>query len=118
MTELDVLKSAEDGFSFHWTKEGSRRQIKTTDDRPNTVSFPSVREEDFGHYQCEVKEAGKVVLNVCRALYNVENGKVIVTVISFNRIPVQIFVLIIKPVSENCIAGRSVVVVSRHPKSL
>ncbi len=82
-TELEVLKYAEDSFSFHWTKEGSRRQIKTSDDWPNTVSFPSVREKDFGHYQCEVKEAGKVVLNVCTALYNVENGKVIVTVISF-----------------------------------
>ncbi|XP_064385997.1 uncharacterized protein LOC135334642 isoform X2 [Halichondria panicea] len=52
-TELEVLEFAEDGFSFHWTKEGSRRQIKTTDDQPNTVNFQSVREEDFGHYQCE-----------------------------------------------------------------
>ena len=69
--ELEVLKFTEDGFSFHWTKEGSRRQIKTTDDRPNTLSFPSVREEDFGHYQCEVKDAaaGKVLLTVYRALY-------------------------------------------------
>ena len=76
-TELEVLKFAEDGFSFHWTKECSRRHIKTTDDRPNTVSFPSVREEDFGHYQCEVKDAaaGKVLLTVYRALYKKENGK-------------------------------------------
>ncbi|XP_064407679.1 uncharacterized protein LOC135352420 [Halichondria panicea] len=70
-TELKVLKFAEDGFSFHWSKEGSRRQIKTTDDRPNTVSFASVREEDFGHYQCEVKDAaaGKVLLTLYTALY-------------------------------------------------
>ncbi|XP_064407588.1 uncharacterized protein LOC135352329 isoform X2 [Halichondria panicea] len=70
-TELEVLKFAEDGFSFHWSKEGSRRQIKTTDDQPNTVSFPSVREEDFGHYQCEVKDAaaGKVLLTLYTALY-------------------------------------------------
>ncbi|XP_064387346.1 uncharacterized protein LOC135335731 [Halichondria panicea] len=70
-TELEVLKFAEDGFSFHWSKEGSRRQIKTTDDQPNTVSFRSVREEDFGHYQCEVKDAaaGKVLLTLYTALY-------------------------------------------------
>ena len=70
-TELEVLKFAEGGFSFHWTKEGSRRHIKTTDDRPNTLSFQSVSEEDFGHYQCEVKDqaAGKVVLNLYIALY-------------------------------------------------
>ena len=42
-----------------------------------TMSFPSVREEDFGHYQCEVKDAaaGKVLLTVYRALYKKENGK-------------------------------------------
>ncbi|XP_064389447.1 uncharacterized protein LOC135337439 [Halichondria panicea] len=69
--ELEVLKFAEDGFFFHWTKEGYRRQIKTTDDRPNTLSFLGVREEDFGHYQCEVKDAaaGKVLLTLYTALY-------------------------------------------------
>ena len=70
-----MLKFAEDGFSFHWSKEGSRRQIKTTDDRPNTVSFPSVREEDFGHYQCEVKDAAA--------------GKVLSTQLSTNRTQVS-----------------------------
>ncbi len=80
-TELEVLESAEDGFSFHWTKEGSRRQIKTTDDPPNTLIFQSVSEKDFGHYQCEVKEAGKVVLTVYKALYKKENGKQSVTVV-------------------------------------
>ncbi len=70
-TELEVLKFAEDGFSFHWSKEGSRRQIKTTDEQPNTLSFQSVSEEDFGHYQCEVKDAaaGKVILTLYTALY-------------------------------------------------
>ena len=76
-TELEVLKFAEDGFSFHWIKEGSRRQIKTTDDQPNTVSFPSVREEDFGHYQCEVKDAaaGKVLLTLYTALYKEDTSQ-------------------------------------------
>ena len=76
-TELEVLKFAEDGFSFHWSKEGSRRQIKTTDDPPNTVSFPSVREEDFGHYQCEVKDAaaGKVLLTLYTALYKEDTSQ-------------------------------------------
>ena len=75
--ELEVLKFAEEGFSFHWTKEGSRRQIKTTDDQPNTLSFPSVREEDFGHYQCEVKDAAaeKVLLTLYRALYKEESSQ-------------------------------------------
>ena len=75
--ELEVLKFTEDGFSFHWTKEGYRRQIKTTDDRPNTLSFPSVREEDFGHYQCEVKDAaaGKVLLTLYTALYKEETSQ-------------------------------------------
>ncbi len=72
-TELEVLQFAEDGFSFHWTKEGSGRQIKTTDDRPNALSFQSVIEKDFGHYKCEVKDhaAGKAVLTVYRGLYKV-----------------------------------------------
>ena len=75
--ELEVLKFAEDGFSFHWSKEGSRRQIKTTDDQPNTLSFQSVSEEDFGHYQCEVKDAaaGKVILTVYTALYKEETSE-------------------------------------------
>ncbi len=75
--ELEVLKFAEDGFFFHWTKEGYRRQIKTTDDRPNTLSFPGVREEDFGHYQCEVKDAaaGKVLLTLYTALYKKDTSQ-------------------------------------------
>ncbi|XP_064402010.1 uncharacterized protein LOC135347838 isoform X2 [Halichondria panicea] len=76
-TELEVLKFAEDGFSFHWSKEGSRRQIKTTDDQPNTLSFPSVREEDFGHYQCEVKDAGKVLLTLYTALYKEDTSNAV-----------------------------------------
>ncbi len=82
--KLEVLKFAEDGFSFHWTKEGSRRQIKTSDDRPNTLSFPNVREEDFGHYQCEVKDAaaGKVLLTLYTALYKEESSELLLHVLA------------------------------------
>ncbi|XP_064407459.1 uncharacterized protein LOC135352216 isoform X2 [Halichondria panicea] len=78
-TELEVLKFAEDGFSFHWSKEGSSRQIKTPDDQPNTVSFQRVREEDFGHYQCEVKDAaaGKVLLTLYTALYKHQSSNAV-----------------------------------------
>ena len=37
--------------------------------KPNTLTFQSVSEEDLGYYRCEVKEAGRVVLIVYRALY-------------------------------------------------
>ncbi len=60
-----------DGFSFHWAKVGSRRPMKTTEE-PNILNFPSVSERDFGHYQCEVREAGKTVLTMYRALYKNE----------------------------------------------
>ena len=36
--------------------------------KPNLISIKSVCEKDFGCYRCEVKEAGKVVLTVYRAL--------------------------------------------------
>ena len=72
---MEVLKFAEDEFSFHWTKEGSRHQIKTTSE-PNVLTFQSVSEEDLGYYQCEVKEAGRIVLTVYRALYkDIESSK-------------------------------------------
>ena len=70
--KLKVLEYAEDEFSFHWTKEGSRRQIKTTSE-PNVLTFQSVSKEDLGYYRCEVREAGKVVLTVYRALYKDES---------------------------------------------
>ena len=66
--DLEVLKYAEDGFSFRWTKEGSRRQIKTTSE-PNVLTFQTVSEKDLGYYRCEVKEAERVILTVYRALY-------------------------------------------------
>ena len=69
--KLKVLEYAEDEFSFHWTKEGSRHQIKTTSEA-NVLTFQSVSEEDLGYYRCEVREAGKVVLTVYRALYKDE----------------------------------------------
>ena len=31
--------------------------VRSSDDQPNTLSFQSVREEDFGHCQSEVKES-------------------------------------------------------------
>ena len=66
--DLEVLKYAEHDFSFHWTKEGSSRQIKTTSE-PNVLNIRSVSEKDLGYYRCEVKEAERVVLIVYRALY-------------------------------------------------
>ena len=70
---LEVLKFAEDDFSFHWTKEGSRHQIKTTGES-NVLTFKSVSEKDLGYYRCVVKEAGRVVLTVYRALYRDESN--------------------------------------------
>jgi len=55
-------------FEFHWTKEGSRGQIQTGD-QPSIIRFPEVSEKDFGHYTCEVREAGRIVLTVYKALY-------------------------------------------------
>ena len=73
--ELEVLTFAEYGFSFHWTKEGCRHQIKTTVE-PNILSFQSVSEKDFGNYQCEVKDqTGKVVLTAYRVLYKEETSE-------------------------------------------
>ena len=67
--ELEVLKFTLDEFTFHWTKYGSKAQIKIASE-PNTLSFQSVSEKDFGYYRCDVKDSGKVVLTVFRALYN------------------------------------------------
>ena len=63
-----MLKFAEEDFSYHWSKMGSRKKIRTPV-VPNVLSFPSVNVSDFGYYLCEVKEAEKVVLTVYRALY-------------------------------------------------
>ena len=65
---LEVLKFAENDFSFHWTKEGSRCQIQSAT-QPNVLTFNRVCEGDYGYYRCEVKEAGRVVLTVYRALF-------------------------------------------------
>ena len=62
-----MLKFAEDDFSFHWTKEGSRRQIKTIS-KPNVLKFQSVNEDDLGYYRCQVNESEKVVFTLYRAL--------------------------------------------------
>ena len=65
---LEVLKFvfADSDFSFQWTKKGSRGQIQTA--QPNVLAFNEICEEDLGYYYCEVKEAGRVVLTVYRAL--------------------------------------------------
>ncbi|XP_064391932.1 uncharacterized protein LOC135339650 isoform X3 [Halichondria panicea] len=58
-------------FSFNWSKVGiDDTQPPTTHHcKPNYLTFRSVSEEDLDYYQCEVKEAGKVVLTIYRALY-------------------------------------------------
>ncbi|XP_064391884.1 uncharacterized protein LOC135339638 isoform X9 [Halichondria panicea] len=57
-------------FSFNWSKVGDdNTQPPAHSCKPNILTFQSVREEDLDYYQCEVKEAGKVVLTVYRALY-------------------------------------------------
>ncbi len=59
-----------EGFSFNWSKVGDDdTQPPTHHCKPNILTFQSVSEEDLDYYQCEVKEAGKVVLTVYRALY-------------------------------------------------
>ncbi len=65
-----VKRPSLEGFSFNWSKVGIEDTQPPTDScKPNIVSFQSVSEEDLGYYQCEVKEAGKVVLTVYTALY-------------------------------------------------
>ncbi len=60
-------------FSFNWSKVGDEdTQPPTHHFKPNILTFQSVSEEDLDYYQCEVKEAGKVVLTVYRALYKDE----------------------------------------------
>ena len=62
---LEVLKFAEGDFSYHWTKEGCRHQMGTT----NVLTINNIREEDLGYYRCEVKEAERVIITVYRVLY-------------------------------------------------
>ena len=72
--DLEVLKFAEDGFSFNWIKVGSRCQLNQSL-YPNVLSFSRVGENDLGYYRCDVKERGKVVLTVYRALYNTSDSE-------------------------------------------
>ena len=85
--KLEVFKFARGDFSFHWTKEGSSEQTEVTS-KPNVLTFQSVDEEDFGYYRCEVKEAGRVILTVYRALYKdtdsiVQSGIYITSLVSW-----------------------------------
>ena len=70
--DLEVLKFADDGFHFNWTKVGSKRQFYPSI-YPNVLSFSRISEDDLGYYRCDVKERGKVVLTVYRALYREES---------------------------------------------
>ena len=67
--DLEVLKFAERGCTFHWKKIGSRCPVQPSTD-PNVLVFPCISEKDLGYYQCEVKERGKAVLTAYRALYS------------------------------------------------
>ncbi len=60
-------------FSFNWSKVGIDDTQLSTHHRE--LTFQSVSKEDLDYYQCEVKEAGKVVLTVYRALYEGELSK-------------------------------------------
>ncbi len=74
--KLKVLQFAKCSFSFHWTKDGSRRQIMTTDE-PNSVTIQSVCQDDFNcYYQCEVKESEKVVFTLFTAVYGEQKSTV------------------------------------------
>ena len=68
-----------DNFSFHWTKV-TRPKNTTTSVTSNELSIENICEGDFGYYRCEVKEAGKVVLTLYRALYRQDSSKIIVAV--------------------------------------
>ncbi len=70
MCVLKFVRNPEEQFSFDWSKVGDD-DTALVPSKPNTLSFQSVSEEDFGHYQCEVKDAaaGKVILTLYTALY-------------------------------------------------
>ncbi len=76
MCVLKFVRKSVDQFSFDWSKVGDDDTAPVLS-KPNTVSFPSVREEDFGHYQCEVKDAaaGKVLLTLYTALYKEDTSQ-------------------------------------------
>ena len=73
---LKFVRNPAKQFSFDWSKVGDDNTAPVPS-KPNTVSFPSVREEDFGHYQCEVKDAaaGKVLLTLYTALYKEDTSQ-------------------------------------------
>ena len=71
--DLEVFKFADDGFDFNWSKVRSRRQFYPSI-YPNVLNFSRISEDDLGYYRCDVKERGKVVLTVYRALYREESN--------------------------------------------
>ena len=73
---LKFARKSLDQFSFDWSKVGDDDTALVLS-KPNTVSFQSVREEDFGHYQCDVKDAaaGKVLLTLYTALYKHQSSQ-------------------------------------------
>ena len=72
--DLEVLKFAESAYTFHWKKIGSKHPVQPCTD-PNILVFPTVSEKDLGYYRCDVKERGKVVLTLYRALYGRSNSE-------------------------------------------
>ncbi len=73
---LEFVTNSVEQFSFDWSKVGDN-DTPPVSSKPNALSFQSVSEEDFGYYQCEVKDAAarKVVLIVYRALYREETSE-------------------------------------------
>jgi len=67
--ELEVLQYANDidvdKFSFHWTKNEGRRGRIRTGDEPCIITSPNFDQL----YKCEVKEAGRTVVIIYKALY-------------------------------------------------
>ena len=70
---LEVLKlvrpRALKRFLFEWSRVGDDTPPHVDPSRPNVLTFQSVDEEDLDYYKCEVKEAGRVVFSVYRALH-------------------------------------------------
>ena len=73
---LKFVRNPAKQFSFDWNKVEDDGTAPVPS-KPNTLSFLSVREEDFGHYQCEVKDAaaGKVLFTLYTALYKDESSQ-------------------------------------------
>ena len=84
---LSVLKYAGKllkNSSLEWTKIGDDLPPPVNPRRANVLTFQSVDDEDFGHYECEVKEAGKTVLTIYQVLSKHEGIDKIITCTLFS----------------------------------